>query len=276
MAMRIDVLTLFPEAVEPFFSSSIIGRARAAGLVEIVCTNIRDFATDRHRTVDDKPFGGGPGMVLMPGPVFAAVEYTESQDPRPATRILLTPQGKPFTQSLAAELARKERLLLICGHYEGFDERIRTGLKPLEISIGDYVLSGGEAAAMVVVDAVVRLIPGVVGDEQSLRDESFSDGLLEYPQYTRPREFRGMKVPDVLLSGDHQRVAKWRRAQSLIRTLLRRPDMAKARPQLIKELKDLLEDPKIRADLDRNEISKALRSLKDDAAEVDHGPQQTD
>lgn len=223
--MRIDVLTLFPGAVEPFFGASIIGRAQAAGLVTIRCTNIRDYATDTHRSVDDRPFGGGPGMVMMCPVVFDAVEHVESVDPRPATRILLTPQGEPFTQAVARELAGRPRLLLICGHYEGFDERIREGLRPREISVGDYVLSGGEAAAMAVVDAVVRLLPGAVGDEESIETESFSEGLLEYPQYTRPREYRGLAVPEVLLSGDHARIARWRREQALERTRQRRPDL---------------------------------------------------
>lgn len=223
--MRIDVLTLFPQAIEPFFSTSIIGRARAAGIVSIHCTNIRDFAMDRHRSVDDRPFGGGPGMVMMCQPLFDAVEKVERDEATPATRILLTPQGEKLTQKVVQELASAERLLIICGHYEGFDERIRVGLAPREISIGDYVLSGGEAAAMVLVDAIVRLLPGALGDEQSTHSESFSDGLLEYPQYTRPREFRGMEVPDVLLSGDHAHIETWRREQSLERTQQRRPDL---------------------------------------------------
>jgi len=225
--VRIDVLTLFPEAIEPFCGSSIIGRAQRAGIVTVRTTNIRDFATDRHKSVDDRPFGGGPGMVMMCPPLFDAVAKVESEDPAPATRILLCPQGEPFTQATARELASMPRLLLICGHYEGFDERIRAGLKPREISIGDYVLSGGEAAAMVVIDAVVRLLPGALGDEQSATEESFSSGLLEYPHYTRPREFRGMAVPEVLLSGDHAKIEQWRRAEALKRTLQRRPDLLK-------------------------------------------------
>lgn len=240
--MRIDVLTLFPDALEPFFASSIIGRAVAAGLVEIVCTNFRDFAIDKHRSVDDKPFGGGAGMVLMPGPLFAAVEHVESQGAgeAPVTRVLLTPQGRPFDQAMAVKLAASERLLLICGHYEGFDERVRSGLSPVEISLGDYVLSGGEPAAMVVIDAVVRLVPGVVGGEQTLDEESFNEGLLEYPHYTRPREFRGMVVPEVLLSGHHEKVAAWRRAEALKRTWQRRPDLIRSRPPLLAELREVL------------------------------------
>jgi tRNA (guanine37-N1)-methyltransferase len=261
--MRIDVLTLFPEALEPFLASSIVGRAVEAGLVKIVCTNFRDFTADKHRSVDDKPFGGGAGMVLMPGPIFAAVEHAEAQAARhgasadssatveqgatgslPArvTRVLLTPQGRLFDQRLARELATKDRLLLICGHYEGFDERVRTGLKPLEISIGDYVLSGGEPAAMVLIDAVVRLLPGAVGGEQTLDEESFNEGLLEYPQYTRPRDFRGMLVPEVLVSGHHKNVAQWRRAEALKRTWQRRPDLIRTRPELLEELRRVLRD----------------------------------
>ncbi len=223
--MRIDVLTLFPEVFEPFVSASIIGRARRAGIVELCFTNIRDFATDRHRSVDDRPFGGGPGMVMMCPPVFEAVEHVEGLDERRALRVLLTPQGERLSQAMVVELAALPRLLLICGHYEGFDERIRQGLKPREISIGDYVLSGGEAAAMVVIDAAVRLCPGGLGDEASARTESFGDGLLEYPQYTRPREFRGMNVPAVLLSGDHARIEEWQQGQRLERTRRRRGDL---------------------------------------------------
>lgn len=236
--MRIDVLTLFPEAIEPFFASSIIGRAQAAGIASIHCTDIRDFAEGRHQKVDDRPFGGGPGMVMMCPPVFDAVEHVEGLDSRRATRILLTPQGEPFSQGLARELASLPRLLLVCGHYEGFDERIRQGLQPREISIGDYVLSGGEPAAMVVVDAVVRLLPGALGHEESIESESFSAGWLEYPQYTRPREFRGEGVPEILLSGDHARIEAWRMRQALIRTRDRRPDLyekiIKTRPELLR------------------------------------------
>ncbi len=238
--MRIDVLTLFPEAIEPFFASSIVGRAQQAGVVRIVCTNFRDFATDRHRSVDDKPYGGGAGMVLMPGPLFDAVEHVEAADPAPATRVLLTPQGRTLDQRLARDLAARERLLLICGHYEGFDERIREGLEPLEVSIGDYVLSGGEPAAMVLVDAVVRLLPGAVGGEQTLDEESFMEGLLEYPQYTRPRVFRGMETPEILVSGHHAKMAAWRRAEALRRTWQRRPDLIRSRPDLLQELNELL------------------------------------
>ncbi len=224
--MRIDILTLFPQQVDDFLSYSIIGRARERKIVEIVCTDIREFTADKHRKVDDRPFGGGPGMVLSAQPVFDAVTSVEKQDSRKCKRILLTPQGQLLKQNLVRDLAKEERLLIIAGHYEGFDERIRTGLEPVEISIGDYVLSGGEPAAIVLVDAVVRLLPGALGDEESIEDESFSkDNLLEYPQYTRPREFRGMKVPDILLTGNHAEIEKWRRQQALERTLKRRPDL---------------------------------------------------
>src|SRR4051812_9394640 len=229
MAMRIDILTLFPEMFGPILGTSIPKRAAQKGLVEYRLTNIRDFATDPHKSVDDKPFGGGPGMVLMAPVVFDAVETVEKQDPRPATRILLSPQGRPFDQKLAESLAKPPRLLLIAGHYEGFDERIIEGLRPLEVSIGDYVLSGGELAAMVVVDAVVRLLPGALGAEDGAADETFAGGLLEHPQYTRPRDFRGMAVPDVLLSGDHRKIAQWRLEQRKSRTKDRRPDLWQAR-----------------------------------------------
>lgn|ERR1043166_4391570 len=230
--MRIDVLTLFPEACEPFFSASILGRANRSGLVTIACHNIRDYTDDPHRKVDDRPFGGGPGMVMMCQPVFDAVAAVEKLDPRPATRVLLCPQGRRLDQRLVEDFARVDRLLLIAGHYEGFDERIRIGLEPMEVSVGDYVLSGGEAAAMVVVDAVARLVPGVLGHEDSARQESFAElahadqaPCLEYPQYTRPRDFRGLSVPDVLVGGDHAKIDQWRVEQAIARTKDRRPDL---------------------------------------------------
>ena len=224
--MRIDILTLFPEMFAPILGTSIPKRAAEKGKVEYRLTNIRDFATDVHGSVDDKPFGGGPGMVMMCKTVFDAVRHVEQQEPeRPATRIVLSPQGRVFDQAMAEELAAKDRLLMIAGHYEGFDERIIEGLEPIELSIGDYVLSGGELAAMVVVDAVVRLLPGVLGAETGAADETFADGLIEYPQYTRPREYEGMKVPDVLLSGNHALIARWRHEQRLTRTRRRRPDL---------------------------------------------------
>lgn len=228
MAIRLDILTLFPEMFGPVLGTSIPKRAAEKGLVSYHLTGIRDFATDAHKSVDDKPFGGGPGMVMMCQTLFDAVEHVEKQDPRPATRILLTPQGRVLDQKLAEELSRKERLLLIAGHYEGFDERIIDGLSPMELSIGDYVLSGGEVAAMVLIDAIVRLLPGALGAETGAADESFADGLLEYPQYTRPRDFRGMNVPEVLLSGNHKAIAAWRLEQRKIRTQTRRPDLWQA------------------------------------------------
>lgn len=223
--MRIDVLTLFPEAIEPFFSASIIGRAATAGIVSIRCVNYRDFTTDKHRTVDDRPFGGGPGMVLMCPPVFEAVEKVESDATVKPQRVLLTPQGERLTQAIAAEFSREARLTILCGHYEGFDERIRIGLGAREISVGDYVTSSGESAAMVLVDTIVRLLPGALGDSESTVWDSFVNGLLEYPQYTRPRTYREMAVPDVLLSGDHGRIETWRREQAWQRTRSRRPDL---------------------------------------------------
>jgi tRNA (guanine37-N1)-methyltransferase len=223
--MRIDILTLFPEMFESPLSYSILKRAQEQGIVAIAITNIRDFATDKYRKVDDKPYGGGPGMVMMPGPLFDCFEHVEGLAPHRGRVILLTPQGTPFNQAKARELAREDRLILIAGRYEGFDERIRIGLGAEQISIGDYVLNGGELAAMVIIDAVVRLLPGALGDEDSAKTDSFSEGLLEYPQYTRPEVFRGMKVPDILLSGDHAKIAQWRREQSLERTRQWRPDL---------------------------------------------------
>ena len=225
MAMRIDILTLFPEMFDGFCSMSIVGRAIENGLAEIHRTNIRDFATDSYRKVDDAPFGGGPGMVLMCQPVFDAVEAVRKQADPPGKVVLLTPQGQPMTHDLVAALARQERLILLAGHYEGFDERIRAHLADMEVSLGDFVLSGGEVAAMALCDAVIRLLPGALGDDASAIDESFAAGLLEYPQYTRPRVFRGMGTPEVLLSGDHARIAQWRKEQAELRTRQRRPDL---------------------------------------------------
>ena len=223
--MEIDILTLFPEMFPGVLDASILKIAQEKGLASFRVVNIRDFATDRHHSVDDKPFGGGPGMVMMCPPVFDAVEKTEALSATPATRILLTPQGETLTQALARELSTKPRLLLVSGHYEGFDERIREGLGCREISIGDYVLTGGEIPAMVVIDAVVRLIPGVLGTEESLAEESHANpGApgLEYPHYTRPREFRGRRVPDVLVSGNHAEIRRWRDEQARRRTEERR------------------------------------------------------
>ncbi|MHC4642870.1 MAG: tRNA (guanosine(37)-N1)-methyltransferase TrmD [Planctomycetota bacterium] len=225
--MRVDILTLFPEMFESPLGHSILKRAQENGLVDIVLTNIRDFAKDNFRKVDDKPYGGGPGMVMMPGPLFDCFEHVQKLSPEKARTILLTPQGQKFDQKKAHELSAEKRLILIAGRYEGLDERIRIGLDAEQISIGDYVLSGGELAAMVIVDAVVRLLPDALGDEDSSKDDSFSAGLLEYPQYTRPEIFRGMKVPDILLSGDHAKIAEWRRQQAIERTKKWRPDLLK-------------------------------------------------
>ena len=225
MTLRVDILTLFVEMFDGFCSAGVVGRAVDKKLVEVHRTNIRDFATDSYGTVDDAPFGGGPGMVLKCEPVYAAVEHVRARAQPPGCVVMLTPQGRPFSQETAAELAGQERLILLAGHYEGFDERIRTGLADREISIGDFVLSGGEVAAMAVVDAVVRLLPGALGKDESVAEESFADGLLEYPQYTRPRVFRDMAVPEVLTCGDHERIRRWRREQAEQRTMVRRPDL---------------------------------------------------
>jgi tRNA (guanine37-N1)-methyltransferase len=222
--MKIDVLTLFPAMFAGPLDESIVQRARKNGVLELTVTNLRDYTHDRHKTVDDKPFGGGPGMLLKPEPIFEAVEKLASDKTRV---ILLSPSGRKFTQAIARELAQQEQLLLICGSYEGFDERIREHLADDELSIGDYVLTNGALPAMVIIDAVTRLLPGVLGDDESSRDESFSENLLEYPHYTRPAEFRGMKVPDVLLSGNHAEIAKWRAEQARVRTAERRPDLLK-------------------------------------------------
>ncbi len=204
---------------------SILKRARDNGLIDVVLTNIRDFAADNYKRVDDKPYGGGPGMVMMPGPVFDCCEYVEKLSAEKGRVVLLTPQGQKFNQAKAVELSKEGRLILIAGRYEGFDERIRIGLGAEQISIGDFVLTGGELAAMVIIDAVVRLLAGVLGDEDSAKDDSFSKGLLEYPQYTRPPGFRDMKVPEILLSGDHGKIAEWRRRQAMERTKKCRPDL---------------------------------------------------
>ncbi|MCH7919813.1 MAG: tRNA (guanosine(37)-N1)-methyltransferase TrmD [Planctomycetes bacterium] len=223
--MRIDVLTLFPEMFTSPLSGSILGRAQDRGIVEVCLTNIRDYATDDYRKVDDKPYGGGPGMVMMPGPVFDCFEHVCAQSSQTPRVLVLTPQGRPLTQACVRELSREDRLVLLAGRYEGFDERIRQGLGAEQLSIGDYILSGGELAAMVLIDAVIRLLPGALGHADSPRDESFEDGLLEYPQYTRPEVFRDMHVPEVLLSGDHAKIATWRREQARERTRRWRPDL---------------------------------------------------
>ena len=222
--MRIDVFTLFPEMFQEPLQGSILGRAVEHGLLSVDLHNFRDHTRDRHHTVDDYAYGGGPGMVLKPDPLFQAVESLLGAPPK-CPVVLLTPQGRVFRQADAERLAGEERFALICGHYEGFDERISEHLATEELSIGDFVLTGGEIAAMVVIDAVARLLPGVLGSDESAAADSHASGLLQHPQYTRPAEFRGWTVPDVLLSGDHQAVARWRRRQSLQRTLQRRPDL---------------------------------------------------
>ncbi len=227
--MKIDVLTLFPEMFAGPLDVSIIQRARTAGLLDLRIHNLREYAHDRHKTVDDKPFGGGPGMVLKPEPLFEAVENLAGDK---AHVVLLTPAGQVFDQAMAESLVKQEHLLFICGSYEGVDERVREALVDEEMSIGDYVLTNGGLPAMVIIDAVTRLLPGVLGDDESARDESFSHGLLEYPQYTRPAEFHGMKVPEILLSGHHAEIEKWRVEQAKARTAQRRPDLLADRERL--------------------------------------------
>ena len=220
--MKIDVLTLFPAMFAGPLDESIIKRARLKGLLDLKIHDLRQWTHDRHRTVDERPFGGGPGMLMKPEPLFEAVESLR----REKTRVILfSPAGRKFDQAIARELAQQENLLLVTGHYEGFDERVREALVDDELSIGDYVLTNGALPAMVVVDAVTRLLPGALGDDESSHDESFSAGLLEYPQYTRPADFRGMKVPEILLSGNHAEIEKWRREQARLRTKERRPDL---------------------------------------------------
>lgn len=221
--MRFDVLTLFPDFFTTPLQQSIIGKAVSKGILQVNTINIRDFATDKHRTTDDAPYGGGHGMVMKVEPVVRAIESLGNDGVRPRI-ILTTPQGVPFSHSLAKELTACERIAVICGRYEGYDERIR-GYADLEISAGDYVLTGGEITALTIIDSVGRLIPGVLGEPESKEHDSFSNSLLEYPQYTRPEEFRGMKVPEVLLSGNHAQIEKWRRLESLVRTFQRRPDL---------------------------------------------------
>ena len=220
--LQIDIVTIFPRMLDSILGESILKRAQEAGLVRIRCVNLRDFATGAHLTTDDRPYGGGPGMVMKPEPVFKAVESLRRPE---STVILMTPQGAPFRQAEALELSRERHLIFICGHYEGVDERIRAALVDREISIGDYVLTNGVIAAAVVVDAVVRLLPGALGGEGAAEDESFTTGLLEYPQYTRPPVFRSMEIPEILTSGNHAEIAKWRQAQSRARTQSRRPDL---------------------------------------------------
>jgi tRNA (guanine37-N1)-methyltransferase len=242
--MRVDVLTIFPEVIECGIDYSILKRAREKGIVSVCVHNIRDFAEDKHRTTDEPPYGGGAGMVMKPEPIFRAAEHVKAEYWTEESRtVLMSPQGELFTQEKAGELAACPHLVMICGHYEGVDERVREHLVTDELSIGDYVLTGGELPALVVMDAVMRLVPGVLGSEQSALEESFSEGLLEYPQYTRPFEFRGWQVPEVLLSGHHAEIARWRRTQSLRRTVERRPDLLE-KARLTEEDKKVLEQPK--------------------------------
>jgi tRNA (guanine37-N1)-methyltransferase len=222
--MQFEVFTLLPEVFLPYLESSILQRASQRGLIDVRLHNIRDWARDKHHTTDDMPYGGGGGMVMKPEPIFEAVESVLGPE-RSCPVILMTPQGRVFSQTVARELSAYERIALLCGRYEGVDERIRTGLVTDEISIGDYVLTGGELPALILIDALTRLLPGALGDPTGAEDDSHASGLLEYPHYTRPPEFRGEGVPDVLLSGDHAKIAKWRREQSLLRTLQRRPDL---------------------------------------------------
>ena len=224
--MRFDVLTLFPEIFSGYLGQSLLKRAIASGLVEVRLHNIRDWAQGKHKSVDDRPFGGGPGMVMMVDPVVPCVESVRQQGEEPGHLVMLTPQGRRLDQPAVEGLARERRILLLCGRYEGFDERIRLLLEPDEVSLGDFVLNGGEVAAMAVIDAVIRLVPGVLGDEQSSRDDSFSgeDRRLEFAQYTRPRVYRGLEVPEVLLGGNHEEIARWRRQNSQQRTRQRRPN----------------------------------------------------
>lgn len=223
--MRIDVLTLFPEMFEGVFGASILGKAKDKGIVSLQAVNFRNYSGNKHNTVDDYPYGGGGGMVLKPEPVFSAVEDLAVEPGITPRVVLLCPQGETFSQRKAEELSRESHIVLICGHYEGYDERIREHLVTDEISIGDYVLTGGEIPAMTIIDSVVRLLPGVLGNESSAVTDSYSTGLLEHPHYTRPPEFRGWTVPDVLISGHHGKIDEWRRQQSLLRTLIRRPEL---------------------------------------------------
>lgn len=239
--MKIDYLTLFPEMFDGVLNHSILKRAQDKNIIEVNTVNFRDYAENKHNQVDDYPYGGGQGMVLKPEPVFNAMKDLKHTN---KTRvILMCPQGRPFSQAIAEELSEAEHIVFICGHYEGYDERIRENLVTDEISMGDYVLTGGELPAMTMTDAIVRLIPGVLGNEQSHQDDSFSDGLLEFPQYTRPREYKGMTVPDVLLSGNHANIEKWRHEQKLIRTLHKRPDLLE-KYQLSDKDKEFLESYK--------------------------------
>lgn len=227
--MTADVITIFPELVETGLAAGVVGRARGRGIVDLRVRDLRDYTLDRHRTVDDVPYGGGPGMVMKPEPIWRAVEAIAVERGEPSAVVLMTPQGRLLNQALAAELSGLARLVVICGRYEGIDERVAEGLVTHEVSIGDYVLTGGELPALVLLDAVTRLVPGVVGDQASVEADSFADGLLDHPHFTRPAVFRGRAVPEVLVSGNHAEIEKWRRRQREERTAARRPDLMKQR-----------------------------------------------
>src|SRR5262245_15169274 len=254
--MTVDVITIFPRMIEAALTEGVIGRARDAGVIDIRAWDLRDFTDDRHRTVDDVAYGGGPGMVMKPAPIFAAVEAIGRQRGAPDAVVLMTPQGRPFSHVEAERLSRMNRVVVICGRYEGVDERVAEGLVTDELSIGDYVLTGGELPALVVVDAMTRLVPGVVGDSTSVVEDSFVSGLLDYPHYTRPAEFAGRAVPDVLLSGHHGEIERWRRRERVRRTAARRPD--------------LIDRARLTAD-DRQELARwrAERELKEKGDEGD-------
>lgn len=239
--MRIDVFTIFPELIEHYASASVVGRARTEGLLQLRVHDLRTGASDARRSVDDAPFGGGPGMVLMPEPLFASVGAVEDRDGLPRPLLLLSPAGRTLDQAWVVELAGSGGFSLLCGRYEGVDHRVVEHLVDGELSVGDYVLAGGEAAALVAIEAVTRLLPGALGNEGSVDEESFTSGLLEYPQYTRPAEFRGWTVPEILRSGDHGAIARWRRRQSLLRTVRQRPDLVERRGGLSEEERALLE-----------------------------------
>ncbi len=250
--MRFDILTIFPEMFNNLINTSILGRAREKRLVEINLIDFREYSRDKHKKVDDYPYGGGEGMVIKPEPLFEAVESIGKTNPPNEKTIYLTAQGKPYEQKKAFKLSKLDRIVMICGHYEEIDERVRTVIVDEEISIGDYVLTGGEIPAMVVMDSVIRLLPGVLGDDKSAHNESFVEGLLEHPHYTRPENYRGLKVPEILLSGDHEAIRKWRRKESIRRTL-------KVRPELLKEF-DLEEEDRIL--LEELKVEEGLKSTR--------------
>ena len=239
--MKCDILTLFPDMVEAVVSASILGRAREKGLLDIRAVNLRDYAEGRHKVADDYPYGGGAGMVIKPEPVFRAVDDLRARD-GDLRLVMMSPQGRRFTQAVAEEFAGEtRRVVFLCGHYEGIDERVREGLAPEELSVGDYILTGGELAALIVVDAAARLVPGVLGDQQSAEADSFAGALLDYPHYTRPPVYRGLEVPEILRSGDHEAIRSWRRAQSLLNTLSKRPDLLE-RAELTPEDRQVLNE----------------------------------